>query len=1131
MDAIKRIITSLLLFLLTLLPFTQAFAQSEDSYTPNLPKVLPPTPEAASLGRYGEVPVSLHTGAANVGIPIFELGGKGISVPVSLGYNSSGVRVEEVATWVGMGWSLNAGGAVTRSVRGLPDEQGFFVGDAFNADGTPYAPACDPQNADYYERIRKGETDTHPDVFYYNLLGRSGKFFFDKNKTPLLTARDKLDIDHPFDSPTVSQQWRIRDEAGVTYVLGSFEGAGATEYTESNSFCSYQQSLSSTRPMDAVTSWLLMAVISPTGDVIRFNYEGYTMRYEVNGGGSISHKVWGTGSQTKQSICQKNEVTQHAMRLTSITSSGGSVEFSTSVNGRSDVWKPSYLAAGAEGPEALVQIIAKDPQGAVVRDFRLGQGYFGSPSDVAAAATGSVAPEMANRLRLRLDEVRETLSGQRHAFGYYAASDDSWPSRLSSAQDHWGFYNGKANQNLVPGLTYDGVPYPGADREPDFNYMRMGALRSVTYPTGGTSTFEYGQHDYNGKRRMIQYRTRTEFLASVYVNTYSGYGNSTSTDNASFTLAEATSVDIRCTFNCTQPGGLEGCGFVTLTFPDGHSQEYGDCLAAGTAIRLEPGTYSLSAQILGGEAEISFSLQARQTEQVPDGELQKVAAGGLRIERIASDGLQGPPVVKRYVYEVSPGVSSGSLLRELRYERTYTKDDGYYTSGKTGESLTICTDKGTSFAEYLEVTALSYVPLYYASDYGLGYSLVTELLGESGDGGRTVYVYGLSEDDLDPTFRHGLEPVLAHRNGLLYDKTVYGANGNKLQRVSNRYTFRDLVRVYGFEFRQDHYSGCTRCGDTEYWVDPYANLSEWYHLDSVITRTFDPSDETLYTQSVEKRWYENPAHMQPTRVETLRSDGQREGTLTLYPHDYGIGTAFLEKMKAAHLVAFPVEQVLYTDRGGAQRVLGGRLVKYREDGQGLKASEHLLETEKPVEEASFSLSNRPAVGLRPSGTPEGFFPDSRYAARVAYDKYDSRGNLRQFRTVDRELTAGDGSQAPDGQPVAYLWGYGGQYPIAQVQNAPYAEVEAALGGAAAVEALAVSSEPSQAQLDMLNGLRTQLPDARVTLYAYAPLAGVTSVTDPNGRVTYYEYDSFGRLHLVKDQDGNILKQQQYIYRK
>lgn len=85
-----------------------------------------PSPNAAALGEYGDFPVSYHTGVPNISIPIYTLTEGSLQFLISLSYHSSGIQVDEVASWVGLGWSLNAGGVITRMINGTPDEGGFL---------------------------------------------------------------------------------------------------------------------------------------------------------------------------------------------------------------------------------------------------------------------------------------------------------------------------------------------------------------------------------------------------------------------------------------------------------------------------------------------------------------------------------------------------------------------------------------------------------------------------------------------------------------------------------------------------------------------------------------------------------------------------------------------------------------------------------------------------------------------------------------------------------------------------------------------------------------------------------------------------------------------------------------------
>src|ERR1700753_1773192 len=76
------------------------------------------TPTGADIG------LDRYTGTAQVSIPVCNLSAKASSIPISLNYlDGRGVRVQEYATQVGLGWQLNAGGSISRVVRGFPDEE------------------------------------------------------------------------------------------------------------------------------------------------------------------------------------------------------------------------------------------------------------------------------------------------------------------------------------------------------------------------------------------------------------------------------------------------------------------------------------------------------------------------------------------------------------------------------------------------------------------------------------------------------------------------------------------------------------------------------------------------------------------------------------------------------------------------------------------------------------------------------------------------------------------------------------------------------------------------------------------------------------------------------------------------
>src|ERR1044072_8884338 len=107
----KRI--SPFLLLLVLLSCVIHSAEAQNQY---IPKIIPPSPNTATLFKFSEVPGSTYPGTASVNVPIYTIHTKALSVPVSLDYHTGGIRLKEEAGWVGLGWALTAGGAVTRTI-------------------------------------------------------------------------------------------------------------------------------------------------------------------------------------------------------------------------------------------------------------------------------------------------------------------------------------------------------------------------------------------------------------------------------------------------------------------------------------------------------------------------------------------------------------------------------------------------------------------------------------------------------------------------------------------------------------------------------------------------------------------------------------------------------------------------------------------------------------------------------------------------------------------------------------------------------------------------------------------------------------------------------------------------------
>ena len=65
-----------------------------------------PSPDAYALGKYYDIPVDKSNGLPNISIPLSMVEIGGLSLPLNLSYHSSGLRVSEISSNVGLGWSL-----------------------------------------------------------------------------------------------------------------------------------------------------------------------------------------------------------------------------------------------------------------------------------------------------------------------------------------------------------------------------------------------------------------------------------------------------------------------------------------------------------------------------------------------------------------------------------------------------------------------------------------------------------------------------------------------------------------------------------------------------------------------------------------------------------------------------------------------------------------------------------------------------------------------------------------------------------------------------------------------------------------------------------------------------------------
>jgi hypothetical protein len=93
---------------------------SQSKHVDVLPSM--PSPTVTNLAKSCEFPEIDQNGIVPIEIPIWDFSYKGISIPITLSYQASGIRVGQESSWVGLGWNFEGLGFITRSVRDIPDD-------------------------------------------------------------------------------------------------------------------------------------------------------------------------------------------------------------------------------------------------------------------------------------------------------------------------------------------------------------------------------------------------------------------------------------------------------------------------------------------------------------------------------------------------------------------------------------------------------------------------------------------------------------------------------------------------------------------------------------------------------------------------------------------------------------------------------------------------------------------------------------------------------------------------------------------------------------------------------------------------------------------------------------------------
>ncbi len=1081
------------LFKITLLFFVATALSAQD-----LPKIVPLSPNAASIVKYGEIPVGYFTGTPNIEIPIYSIQSGELSLPLSLSYHAGGNKVESVASWVGLGWSLNSIPSISRSVRGIPDEDGGYFS-LYGGKTVQELWNLSINNTtlqSYRQALFSGTADSEPDIFSYSLPGESGKFFYNQEEDTFITfPKTNLKI--------------IRNNSFFTLITQD-----GTKF-----FFNVEETIPGGPSSFITTTWYASTMTSASGkDVIQFTYLTESPIQKTKNVVTKYHYLGGLSNGNPSdngSILTTN--TTNAKVIDKITFKNGYVKFNkntgsyrTDLNGGYSLNNVSVYAIYDNNSE---QLISKHK---FTYSYKQGTG-------ISSVGTACYAADTQSRNWMFLDKMEQVSNTDpntslSHEFEY---NDSYLPAcRYSAAQDYWGYYNGSdSNSDLIPSyyLPNSSNLIAGANRSVNPTKSDFGIIKKITYPTGGYTEFDFENNVAFTRDLQPQYSSGSQIIAGdeyfdaeETLPAINSFQKTFTINNPKDPLLNNNNPNGGATVSfqihnpgCDLSGGANPCAYFTVT--SASSPTY-YIQIEGSSFYLPNGTYTMTASFNQPSPNTNyrdFIFMADWKEIVNYQDANRYA-GGLRIKEIRNYASPvSQPLVKRYKYtkEYNSTESSGDVfsIPNFSYSEVVTYHNATPPQG------------GFDRSTLLRVRSVSNIQQVTHSGAYVGYSTVFEESDNANETGYKEYHYSNKRDypqnygfPYSPDMSYQLErgQLLTQRD---YKKISTGFSKvleRKLSYTKEPFHSSSEYPDYSFAIKWGNLiiSDIDAASYTAQTMVDYAVFGGWSALSTDSTTSYFDSGEIL---SITDYYYDNSKHLLPTRTKTIDSNGRHFFNATTFPQDVVSPNAVVTKLINQNRLAQTIEAKSFIDLD-ADGVL--------DPGEGLNTEKHdFREWHTNVVMPEFLKNAKGSNALED---------------RIVFHAYYPDGKLKEVSKAG-------------GTRIAYVWGYNGEYPIAMIENATFAtgQTNTISGAQQTLINNAVAATVNETSLSTENTLRTKLqllrngfPKAMVTTYTYDPLVGVTSVTTPNGLTTYYKYDGFNRLEYVRDKDGNILKKNEYAYK-
>jgi len=502
-----------LLFSMLVFFFNQVKGQGAYS----LPNIINPSPQSMAFTKYGDYPMATYAGMTDITIPIHTIKSRKLSMPITMGFHASGRMANEQDGILGMRWTLNCGGLVTRTMKGAPDE--WTLLDPLNIDSITAYPFKTPSFDLLYAACPDGKMtgasipnayryDSEFDIFSYALPnGKSGHFIL-KNvngvKVPMIIPYEALKIEFVKDptqygNPGYFESVAITDNDGTKYFFGKISASTANAVETNTEYDAVGGQLG-----NVPTAWYLTKILSSdnTDEILL----SYVTRDNTHLSASQSATIFDRYRNDDSQFWEYGNVDSYKIYLRQLLVMWHFEQSDVVVHqGTSGSYAPIVSAIQFNG--GAVSLTYNNEKLLTEMNVNKNSVPFKKIKFNSSKHPGETLNYLDN---ISFYGESQNIVNEKYDFTYYAGTAEA-PYTAVQRKDWWGYYNVSAN-HLLPYQVVMATPIPFCicDNSQAFGYdngvlgrganveaKKLGMLKTITYPTGGQTEFIYEGNKYS----------------------------------------------------------------------------------------------------------------------------------------------------------------------------------------------------------------------------------------------------------------------------------------------------------------------------------------------------------------------------------------------------------------------------------------------------------------------------------------------------------------------------------------------------------------------------------------------------------------------------------------------------------